>query len=69
MKKHVRAVGRYLSGLFSAPPVLRVESLRGIGKSEGEGGRRERPEQKFTNSPLSSGLMASRARQKYSMCL
>ena len=69
VKKHVRAVGKYLSGLLSAPPVLSVDNFNGMGKSEGEGGRRERPEQKFTNSPLSSGVMASSARQKYSICL
>jgi hypothetical protein len=66
-KKHVCAMGRYLSGWSAAcggGPV----SFR-FALSEGFCGRRERPEQKLINPDTSSQDISFNASQKYSMWL
>lgn len=48
LKKHVLAIGRYLSGSLSDEECGAV-NLKGMKNSLAEVGNRERPEQKLTN--------------------
>ncbi len=68
LKKQVLAIGRYLSGSASEE-LWGAVNLNGIANSLADEGRRDLPEQKFTNCDLSFLSNFPKASQKYDICL